>query len=156
MNLGFWIFRLSILEFFGFANSFWTIWWWDIEEKIIKVFWRDPGQNGGFWEPFLVQLRFQFTVKCWKVDFLMSSKTKSCQSSREKLRMVRALPPDAPDLTNFNLNYQKTRFCEKLDFSRFTNRSLARRWRSPAADKREDHVESFRVGEEPEEPHDTL
>ena len=28
------------------------------------------------------------------------------------------------DLPNFNLNYEKTTFCEKLDFSRFTNRSL--------------------------------
>ena len=41
-------------------------------------------------------LRFEFTVKCWKVDFLTSSKTKSCQSSKEKLRMVRALIPDTP------------------------------------------------------------
>jgi hypothetical protein len=28
------------------------------------------------------------------------------------------------DLPNFNLNYEKTSFGEKLDFSRFTNRSL--------------------------------
>ena len=31
------------------------------------------------------------------------------------------------DLPSFNLNYEKTTFCEKLDFSRFTNRSLALR-----------------------------
>ena len=41
-------------------------------------------------------LKFQVTVKCWKVDFLMPCKTKSCQSSTEYLRMVRALPPDTP------------------------------------------------------------
>ena len=28
------------------------------------------------------------------------------------------------DLPNFNLNYEKSSFCEKLDFSRFTNRCL--------------------------------
>ena len=41
-------------------------------------------------------LKFQFTFKCWKVDFLMSSKTRSCESSREKFRMVRALLSDTP------------------------------------------------------------
>ena len=41
-------------------------------------------------------LKFQFTVKCWKVDFLMPCKNKSCQTSREKLCMVRVLLPDTP------------------------------------------------------------
>jgi len=41
-------------EFFFVAKSFWEIWWWDIEEKRIKVFWRASGQNGRFWGPFLV------------------------------------------------------------------------------------------------------
>ena len=71
-------------------------------------------------------LKCQFTGKCWKVDFPMPCKTKSCQSSTECLRMLRALPPDTLDLTNFNLNYQKNSFCEKLYFSRFTNRSLGK------------------------------
>ena len=35
------------------------------------------------------------------------------------------LSPRTPlDLPNFNLNYEKNRFCEKLDFPRFTNRSV--------------------------------
>ena len=38
-------------------------------------------------------LKCQFTVKFWKVDFLTSSKTKSCQSSTEKFRMP---PPGHP------------------------------------------------------------
>ena len=38
----------------------------------------------------------QFTGKCWKVDFLTPCKTKSCQSSMECLRMLRALLPDTP------------------------------------------------------------
>ena len=41
-------------------------------------------------------LKCQFTGKCWKVDFPMPCKTKSCQSSTECLRMLRALPPDTP------------------------------------------------------------
>ena len=38
--------------------------------------------------------------------------------------MLRALLPDTLDLPNFNLNYKKTRFSQKLDFSRFTNKCL--------------------------------
>ena len=68
-------------------------------------------------------LKFQFTVKCWK-----ESKTKSCQSSTEYLRMVRALPPDTPRPPQFQPELWKNSFCEKLDFSRFTNRSLVSGW----------------------------
>ncbi len=69
-------------------------------------------------------LKFQFTVKCWNMNFLMSSKTKSYQSSREKLRMLRALPSDTPRPPHFQPELWKNGFCEKLDFSRFTNRCL--------------------------------
>ena len=65
-------------------------------------------------------LKCQFTGKCWKVDFLMPFKTRSCQSSTEYLCIVRALPRTRLDLPNFNLNYQKTNCCEKLDFSSFS------------------------------------
>ena len=61
-------------------------------------------------------LRFQFTVKCWKVDFLMSSKTKSCQSSRQKLRMVRALHPDTPRPPQFQPELPKNKFLWKTRF----------------------------------------
>ena len=58
-------------------------------------------------------LKFQFTVKCWKVDFLMSSKTNSCQSSREKLRML----PDTPRPPQFQLELPKKQFLWKTRFS---------------------------------------
>ena len=69
-------------------------------------------------------LKCQFTGKLFKVDFLMPCKTKSCHSSREKLRMLRALLPDTPRPPQFQPELQKNSFCVKLDFSRFTNRSL--------------------------------
>ena len=115
MNLGFRIFRFSILEIFYYSK---------IILGNLVVRYRGKNNKGVLerpWTKLMVlraissTVRFQFTVKCWKIDFLMSSKTRSCQSSREKLRMH---PP------NFNLNYQKNTFCVKLDFSRFTNRSL--------------------------------
>ena len=62
-------------------------------------------------------LRFQFTVKCWKVDFLMPCKTRSCQSSREKFRMLRALLPDTPRPPQFQPELPKSHFlCKTLFF----------------------------------------
>ena len=86
--------------------------------KIVMVFWGDPGQYGGSWGPFLViTLKFQFAVKCWKVDFLMSSKTRSCQSSREKSCVCSVRSSRTPlDLANFNLNYKKKQFLWKTRF----------------------------------------
>ena len=45
----------------------------------------------------------QFTGKCWKIDFVIPFKTKSCQSSREDLRtsMLRALSLDTPRSPQF-------------------------------------------------------
>ena len=74
--------------------------------------------------PFCDEVTFQFTGKCWKVDFLMPCKTKSCQSSREKLRMLRVLPPDTPRPPQFQPELWKNQFLWKTRFSRFTNRSL--------------------------------
>jgi len=54
----------------------------------------------------------------------MSNKTRSCQSSREKLRMVRALLPDTPRPHQFQHELQFFTFFAKLDFSRFTNKCL--------------------------------
>ena len=70
-------------------------------------------------------LKCQFTRKCWKVDFSMPCKTKS----RDKffavfVRSMRS-PWTPPDLPNFNLNYSKNSFCEKLDFN-FRNPFFAR------------------------------
>ena len=50
--------RFVICYLLFVATYFWKIWWWDIEEQIIKVFWIDPRQNGGFWGPFLVHWNF--------------------------------------------------------------------------------------------------
>ena len=52
-------------------------------------------------------LKFQFTVKCWKVDFLMSSKTRPGENSKEKFRMVRALLPDTPRPPQIHPKLQK-------------------------------------------------
>jgi len=48
----------------------------------------------------------KFTVKCWKVDFLVSSKTRSGEISREKFRMVRALVPDTHKPNGFQPKYK--------------------------------------------------
>ena len=53
-------------------------------------------------------LKSQFTGKYWKVDFPMPCKTKSCQSSTECLRMLRALLPDTPRPPQFQPELQ---FC---------------------------------------------
>ena len=65
-------------------------------------------------------LKFQFTVKCWKVDFLMPGKTKSWQSAREKLRMLRALPPDTPRPAQFQPELWKKQFLWTTPFSVFS------------------------------------
>ena len=45
----------------------------------------------------------------------MPCKTKPGQSSRESHRMVYAMPPDTPRPPKYNLNCEKTSFCEKVD-----------------------------------------
>ena len=69
-------------------------------------------------------LKFQFTVKGLEVDILMPCTTRSCQSSRTKLRMLRAFLPDTPRPPQFQPELPKNIFCVKLDFSRFTNKCL--------------------------------
>jgi len=54
----------------------------------------------------------------------MPCKTKSCQSSTGKLRMLRALTPDTPRSPQFQPELPKNQFLLKTRFSRFTNRSL--------------------------------
>ncbi len=96
VNLGFWIFRFPILEIASFCK---------IVSKSMLVRYRGINNKGVLERPWTKwkvlraissTLKCQFTGKCWKVDFLMPCKTKSCQSSTECLRMVRALPPDTP------------------------------------------------------------
>ena len=126
MNLGFWIFRFSVCWFSRLfsPNIFWQICRSDIEEQIIKVFWRDPGQNGGFWEPFLVHWDSNLPSDVKKWTFWRHVRPNPAKV-REKSFVCSMRSSRTPlDLPNFNLNYQKTSFCVKLDFSRFTNRSL--------------------------------
>ena len=61
-------------------------------------------------------LKFQSTVKCRKVDFLMSSKTKSGETSTEKIRMVRALLPDTPKPYQFQLKLHFVHFLPYFQF----------------------------------------
>ena len=92
--------------------------------KIIKVFWRDPGQNGGFWGPFLVHWNSNLPSNVEKLTFWRPVRPAPAKV-REKSCVCSVRSPRTPlDLPNFNLNYQKNCFCEKLNFSRFTNRSL--------------------------------
>ena len=60
------------------------------------------GRSEKQFETILWWSYLQFTVKCWKVDFLRSCKTKSGENSRMKFRMVRALLPDTPKPLDFN------------------------------------------------------
>ena len=53
------------------------------------------------------------TKKCWTVDFPVPCKTKSCQSSTECLRMLRALPPDTPRPPQFQLELWQNSFLGK-------------------------------------------
>ena len=48
-----------------------------------------------------------------KIDCPMSCKTKPCQSSREALGMLHAVPPQSPRPPKFNLKYGKTVLSEK-------------------------------------------
>jgi len=91
------IFRLSILDCFLFLPK--------ICLTYMLVRYRGINNKGVMERPWTIwkvliaissTLRFQFTVKCWKVDFLTSSKTRSCKSSKEKLRMLSAPPPGHP------------------------------------------------------------
>ena len=94
---------------------------------MIKVSWRDPGQNAGFWLPFIVHWSSNLPSNVEKWTFWRpvrpdpaKVREKSCVWSERSWRT----PLDLP---NFNLNYSFFTFSGKLDFSRFTNKCLARR-----------------------------
>ena len=131
VNLGFWNFRFSYFRFSRFF-CFWKIF---LENMLVRY--RGINNKGVLERPWTKlrvlraissTLKFQFTVKCWKVDFLMSSKTRSCESSREKFRMVRALLPDTPRPPQFQPELQFFSTCYRIFgfpvFPRFTNKCL--------------------------------
>ena len=95
-------------------------------KKRIKVFWRDPGQNGGFWGPFLIHWDSNLPSNVEKWTFWFHVRPNPAKV-REKSFVCSVRSSRTPlDLLNFNLNYQKTTFCVKLWFSMFTNRSLVK------------------------------
>ena len=117
--LTFQIFRFSILELF---------FCWTIVSKIMLVRYRGINNKGVLERPWTkwkvlraisTTLKCQFTVKCWKVDFLTTCKTKSCQSSTECLRMVRALLPDTPRPPQFQPELWKKQLLWKTWFFSF-------------------------------------
>ena len=122
--LDFQIFRCSILEFLSLCN---------IISTNTLVRYRGINDKGVLERPWTKRrvlraisstLKFQFTVKCRKVDFLTSSKTRSCESSREKFRMVRALLPDTPRPPQFQPELQFSHFLPYFRFFQFFPGSL--------------------------------
>ena len=107
-------------------------WFESIVEPFLEILWKNrlvryrginnkgvlerPGTKWKVLKAISSTLIFQFTIKCWKVDFLMPCKTKSCQSSREKLSMLRALPPDTPRPPQFQPELPKKQFLWKTRF----------------------------------------
>ena len=78
---------------------------------------RDPKGN---LKVFCHEATFQFTVKCRKVEFLKFCKTKSRQSSRQCLRMVRAIPPGHPQTSPISTGIvKKTVFVKNSIFHFF-------------------------------------
>ena len=93
----------------------------------MKVSWREPGQNWRFWRHWNVSL--PENVEKW--TFRCHVRPDPAKVRRNVFVCSVRSPRTPLDLFSFNLNYEKTSFCVKLDFSRFTNRSRARQ-SSPA------------------------
>ena len=96
----------QFLCFGHFKENSWVFIWKPETLALRKIVFPKTGTKRNVLRPFCDEVTFQFTVKCWKMDFLMSSKTRSGETSKEKFRMVRALLPHTPrPPINFNLNY---------------------------------------------------
>ena len=124
MNLGFWISRFSIIEIICFCKIC-------LKNRLVRY--RGINDKGVLERPWTK----------WKVleQFLLP-RNDSLPSNVEKWTLWPHVRPNPAkvrrnlfvwsvrssrtplDLLSFNLNYEKTSFCETLDFSRFTNRSL--------------------------------
>ena len=63
------------------------------------------------------EVGFQYFQKTWKSIVPVVCKTKSCQSSRESIRMVHAVPLDIPRPPKYNLKLSKNVFVKKSIFS---------------------------------------
>ena len=77
-----------------------------------------PGGQRTNLKVFGDEVSFQYFPKTWKSTSPMPCKTKPCQSSRESLRMVHAMPPDTPRRPKYHLK-AKNRFLWKSWFSSF-------------------------------------
>ena len=95
--------------------------------KVIKVLRRDPGRNGGLWGSFLVHWDSNLPTNVEKWHFWRPVRPDPAKA-RKKSCVWSVRSSQTPlDLPNFNLNYSFSTFCGKLDFPRFTNRSLKRK-----------------------------
>ena len=85
-----------------------------------------PWTKLNFWGPFLVHWDSNLPSNVEKWTFWCHGRPNPAKV-RKKSCVCSVRSSRTPlDLPNFNLNYQKTSFCAKLDFSRFTNRSLGK------------------------------
>ena len=84
-------------------------------KKIRGPIWRPEDQFGGIWW----WSEFPIFPKTWKSTSPMPCKTKPCQSSRESLRMVHAMPPDIPRPPKYHLKLWKHLFLWKKWFTVF-------------------------------------
>ena len=109
------IFRFSILEI-CLLEIFSKIMLVRYRGKIIKVSWRDPGQNGRFWGPFLVLWNVSLPENVEKWTFRCHVRPNGWKFACMTVCSVRS-PWKPPNLPNFNLNCQKNSFYEKPDFS---------------------------------------
>ena len=76
-------------------------------------------RKGRFWDHSVMKWLSNLPNTCWKSTFLMFSKTRSGETSREKFRMVRALLPDTPKPHQFQLKLQFSSFYRIFSFSSF-------------------------------------
>ena len=100
---------------------------------IIKVSWRDPGQNGRFWGPFLVLWNVNFeSTRCWKVKNV-EKLTFRCHVKPNRLkicmydRMLGAVTLETSKPPQFQLELPKKRILWKNIFFNFV---FCQRWTS--------------------------
>ena len=82
---------------------------------------KSEDQSGGprtSLEVFDDEVTFQFTVKCWKVDFLMSSKTRSSETLRESF-VWSVFSSRTPLNLEFQPEFWKSKFLWKTRFLMF-------------------------------------
>ena len=126
VNLGFLDFQMfifSISEIYLCLQHMFGNYGGEISRKIIKVSWRDPGQNGSFWRPFLIHWDSNLPSNLEKWTFWCHVRPDPAKVREESCVCSVRSSRTPLDLPNFNLNYEKNSFCEKLDFPEPSTRS---------------------------------